>query len=170
MSDQHQISIELAKSEIAGYNFYHIRWLVFVDAIGFVILLFAAYQSVYNPNPEFRNNIVIFLFWGTLFLAVGLSQPFILFLQIFVLKSPAVEDQMQPKSYTFNDSGIHIESGLRTATTSWSKVVAIKDIGKLLLIYTSPKLAYVIPKRYFSSLEEKQRFIGYLINKIKESS
>ncbi len=170
MADDYRVSVELTKREIASYNFHHIRWLLYLDGIGLVILLTAVYFSIYAPNPETRSNLGILVFWGTIFLAVGLSQPFILFLQVYLLKSSAVEEQMRPKSYTFDDDGIHIEAGARRATTPWSKVLAIKEVGRLFLIYTSPRLAYVIPKRYFPSSEDRRRFIGNIIGRVKRVS
>jgi hypothetical protein len=109
----------------------------------------------------------ILVMWGALFLAVGLSQPFILLLQIFVLKSPAVESQMASRVYLFDNAGVHIHSGEKMALTPWSKVTALKDIGRVFLIYTSPKLAYVIPKRLFASRDQGKEFIGYLWDRVK---
>ena len=161
------LSVTLTRGEIARYNFHHIRWLLFIDAIGLGVLLAGVFFSLVYSEPGSRGTLEIFIFWGVLLLAVGLSQPFILFLQIFVFKSPAVLTQMQPRTYSFDDDGIHIDVGPRTATTFWPKVTAVKDIGELLLIYTSPKLAYVIPKRYFFSSDDRQQFVRLLLGRIK---
>jgi hypothetical protein len=169
MAEEYQISVELTKGEIASYNFHHIRWLVRLDALGFCLLIACAYFSFASPDSDIRNTLGVLVFWGVLFLAVGLSQPFILFLQIYIFKSPAVVDQMQPKIYLFDDFGIHIETAGRHATMPWSKVTGIKDIDRLFLIYTSPKLAYVIPKRYFDSREEQARFISQLLGRIRST-
>jgi hypothetical protein len=165
--NEYKIDVELTKAEIAGYNYHHIRWLLFLDLFGLIVLMAAVYMSVISPNPEARQTLSVLVVWGALFLAVGLSQPFILFLQIYILKSPAVAEQMLPKSYLFDDYGIHIHTKTRTATRQWSEVFAIKDIGKLLLVYTTPKLAYVIPKRYFRSKEEMNLFVGEIIENLK---
>jgi hypothetical protein len=167
---EYKIEVRLTKWEIARYNFYHIRWLVLLDAIGFAVLLGFVFVSLVNPDPGFRNMLKIAIMWGVLILAVGLSQPLILFLQVFVLKSPAVESQMEPRVYTFDDSGIHIKAGPRHATTLWLRIVEIKDIPKLLLIYTNPKLAYIIPKRYFESRREMLRFIRTLLERVQRNS
>jgi hypothetical protein len=167
MTDDYQISVELTKGEIATYNFHHIRWLLWLDGMGLCILMTAAYFSFISPNPGVRSTLSVLVFWGVLILAFGLSQPFILFLQIYIFKSPAVVTQMEPKQYLFDDIGIHIDSGNRHVTTPWEKITAVEDIDRLLLIYTSPKLAYVIPKRYFISHEEQARFIAQLIGHIK---
>jgi hypothetical protein len=167
MAEEYQISVELTKGEIASYNFHHIRWLVWLDALGFCLLVAGAYFSFASPDSGVRSTLGVLVFWGVLFLAVGLSQPFILFLQIYVFKSPAVADQMLPKIYLFDDLGIHIQTGGRHATMVWSKVTAIKDIDRLILIYTSPKLAYIIPKRYFDSREDQARFIAQLLGRFR---
>jgi hypothetical protein len=167
MSDEYKISVNLSKSEIARYNFHHIRWLLIIDVLGLAILLIGVYFSIYAGNSGTRNTLSALTFWGTLVLATGLSQPLILVLQIYLLKSPAVEEQMRPKQYLFDDQGIHIVSSGRSASTSWSNVIAIKDIGQMLLIYTNPKLAYIIPTRYFASREDRSRFIGQLLHRVK---
>jgi hypothetical protein len=170
MTDEYQISVKLTKGEIATYNFHHIRWLLRLDGLGLCLLLIAAYFSFTSPDAGIRNALNILVFWGVLLLAIGLSQPFILFLQIYIFQSPAVASQMLPKIYMFNDSGIHIDTGERRVTTPWSRVTEIKDIDRLLLIYTSPKLAYIIPKRYFSSPEEQALFIALLLGRIKSEA
>ena len=165
----YRLCVSLTRGEIARYNFHHIRWLLFIDAIGLGVLLAGVCFSLVYSEPGSRGTLEIFIFWGVLLLAVGLSQPFILFLQIFVFKTPAVLTQMELRTYTFDDDGIHIDVGARTATTFWPKVTAVKDIGRLLLIYTSPKLAYVIPKRYFSSSDDRQQFVRQLLGLIKRA-
>jgi hypothetical protein len=167
MIEEFQISVKLTKWEIATYNFHHIRWLLWLDGFGLCLLLVAAYFSFTSPDPAARSNLSIFVFWGVLFLAAGLSQPFILFLQIYVFKSPAVIDQMQSKIYRFDDFGIHIKVSGRHAMTPWSKVTDVKEIDQLLLIYTSPKLAYIIPQRYFFSREEQKRFVKEILSHLK---
>ncbi len=162
----YKIEVALTKSEIARYNFHHIRWLVLLDMIGLAVLMGIVFVSLFYPDPALRNVFKIAIMWGVLILAVGFSQPLILFLQIFILKSPAVESQMKSRVYTFDEAGIHVDTGARKATTLWSRVVAIKDIPKLLLIYTSPKLAYVIPKRYFASRRERLRFVRNLLGQV----
>lgn len=164
---EYRIDVSLTRGEIARYNFHHIRWLLLLDAVGFAVLMGAVFVSLVSPEPGFRNMLKIIIMWGVLFLAVGFSQPIILFLQIFVLKSPAVETQMRRRTYMFDDSGIHVKDGIRKATTVWSRVFAIKDIPQLLLIYTSPKLAYIIPKRYFTSRRERLRFVRALLGRVR---
>jgi hypothetical protein len=166
MSDDIEIDVVLTRSEIARYNYYHIRWLLILDILGLIGLLIITYASMFHPEPETRDFFGSIIIWAILILAVGLSQPFILFMQIFVLKNPAMAVQTARRIYMFSDDGIHISSGGRLATTPWSRVTALKDIGRLILIFTSVKLAYVIPKRCFSSDEQRKEFIGLLAEKI----
>jgi hypothetical protein len=167
MADEYKISVSLTRGELASYNFHHIRWLLWVDVIGVCLLLVGAYFSFTSPKPGVRSTLSVLVFWGVIFLAVGLSQPFILFLQIFIFKTPAVIEQMQPKLYAFDETGIHIEVGNRMAMTPWSRVFAIKAIDRLFLIYTSPKLAYIIPQRCFASREEFHRFAGLMLGRVR---
>ncbi len=168
MSDDIEIDVVLTRSEIARYNFYDMRWLLILDILGLIGLLIMTYASMFHPEPQTRDLLGSLIIWAILILAIGLSQPFILFLQIFVLKNPAMASQTASRVYTFSDDGIHISSGGRLATTPWSKITALKDIGRLILIFTSAKLAYVIPRRCFSSDEQRKAFIGLLVQKVKE--
>ncbi len=168
MSDDIEIDVVLTRAEIARYNYYHIRWLIKLDILGLIGLLIITYASMFHPEPQTRDLFGSLIIWAILILAIGLSQPFILFLQIFVLKNPAMAVQTARRIYTFSDDFIHISSGGRLATTPWSKITALKDIGRLILIFTSAKLAYVIPGRCFSSNEQRKAFMGLLVRKIKE--
>jgi hypothetical protein len=169
MPEKIEIDVTLTRSEIARYNFYHIRWLLTLDILGLIGLLVITYASMFHPEPHIRDLLGSLVIWAVLILAIGLSQPFILFLQIFVLKNPAMISQTAKRVYMFSDDGIRISSGGRLATTPWSKITALKDIGRLILIFTGAKLAYVIPKRCFSSDDQRKTFIGFLLQKIKET-
>ncbi len=169
MPEKIKIEVTLTRSEIARYNFYHIRWLLILDLLGLIGLLIITYASMFHPEPQTRDLFGSLVVWAVLILAVGLSQPFILLLQIFVLKNPAMMSQTARRVYTFSDDGIRISSGDRLATTPWPKVTALKDIGRLILIFTGAKLAYVIPKRCFSSDDQRKTFIGFLLEKIKKT-
>jgi hypothetical protein len=137
-----------------------------LDALGLVMLLIMTYISLFHPEPETRSLFSTLLFWAVLVVAVGLSQPLVLFVQIYVTGNPAVENQRAGRVYTFNGGGITIESQGRVVTTSWSKITAMKDIGRLILIYTSSRLAYVIPRRCFESDESKRSFVKYLLERM----
>ena len=167
MSEKIEIEVALTRSEIARYNFYHIRWLLILDFLGLIGLLVLTYASMFHPEPQTRDLFGSLIVWAVLILAIGLSQPFILFLQIYVLKNPAMVSQTARRVYTFSDDGIRISSGDRLATTPWSRVTALKDIGRLILIFTGAKLAYVIPRRCFSSDDQRKKFMGFLLRKIK---
>ncbi len=167
MPEKIEIDVTLTRSEIARYNFYHIRWILILDILGLIGLLIITYASMFHPEPQTRDLLGSLILWAVLILAIGLSQPFILFLQIFVLKNPAMISQTASRVYTFSDDGIHIDSGGRLATTPWSRVTALKDIGRLILIFTGAKLAYVVPSRCFSSDEQRKEFIGFILRKIK---
>ena len=166
-SEEIEIEVALTRAEIARYNFYHIRWLLILDIVGLIGLLILTYASMFHPEPQTRDLFSSLVIWAVLIVAIGLSQPFILFLQIFILKNPAMVSQTASRVYTLSDDGIHINSGGRLATTPWSRVTELKDIGRLILIFTGAKLAYVIPRRCFSSDEQRKKFMGFLLRKIK---
>jgi hypothetical protein len=168
MNEEVEIDVALAGSEIARYNFYHIRWLLAADTAGLLALIIMTYLSIFHRSPAARDLFGSLLIWAVLLLAAGLSQPLILFLQIFVLRNPTMASQTALRIYRFAANGIHVRSGGRTAITSWNKIVKVKDIGRLVLIFTGPRLAYVIPKRCFATLDEAGAWTRFFLEKMDE--
>lgn len=169
MAGEFEIEVSLTRADIARYNFYHIRWLLVLDVLGLSGLLIMTYISLFHPEPETRELFGSLLFWAILIVAIGLSQPLVLFLQIYVTRNPAVDNQRAGRLYTFSDDGIDIESEGRTVKTPWSKITALRDIGRLILIFTGSKLAYVIPRRCFPTDEARRSFVLYLLERIRKA-
>lgn len=165
-----EMDVVLTKAEIARYNFYHIRWLLLIDLLGLIGLVVLTYLSVFNPSPQTRDMLSSLLIWAVLLLAAGLSQPFILLLQIYILKNPAMQVQTARRNYRFDNDGIHIESNGKRVLTPWGRIVKVKDIGRLILIFTGPKMAYVIPKRCFSSGGQVNSFEGFVIEMVRSAN
>jgi hypothetical protein len=164
-----EIDVTLTRAEIARYNFHHIRWLLLLDTAGFLGLLAMTYLSIFHPSPDTRELIGSLIIWAILLLALGLSQPFILFMQIYILKGPGMSIQKARRIYSFDDMGIRVSSGSRKASTPWSGIEAIKDLGRIILIFTGPRLAYVIPKRCVGTADEIRSFTRFLLSKIKKA-
>ncbi len=169
MTEYFEIDVSLTRGEIARYNFHHIRWILVIDILGFLGVVAMTYLSIFHPSPGTRELLGSLLIWAVVLLAAGLSQPFILFMQIYILKSLAMLTQIARRIYRFDDDGIHIESDGKSARKSWGDIRAIKDIGRLIVIITGPKLAFVIPKRCLGDAERARSFVGYLLDRIEKS-
>jgi len=161
-----ELEVSLSKSEIARYNFYHIRWLLLIDSLGFIGLIAMALASVFNHSQEVRDILSSLLIWAILLLAAGLSQPAILIAQIYVFKNPAMKIQTARRNYFFAMDGIHIRLEGKSALTPWERILKVRDIGQMILIYTGRKLAYPIPKRCFGSMAEISRFSEFIYARI----
>ena len=169
MFEDIKIDVNLTRWEIARYNLYHIRWLLFLNLVGVIVFICIVYLSFTHPQASTREMLGTISIWAAVILALGLSQPFILIMQIYILKTPAIEDQMAPRSYSFTIEGIHVESCGRMAKAPWTKVRMLRDTGRMLLIFTSPKLAYVIPKRCFISASQVESFARFLSERLKKA-
>jgi hypothetical protein len=167
MAEDYSIEVVLTRAEVARYNLFHIRWLIILDIIGLGVFLFITYASFSHPDVETRDILSTISIWAAIALAVGLSQPLIIFLQIYVFKSAAINNLMAKRSYSFSDFGIHIDSMGRKAQKRWADIKEIKNAGSILLIFTSPKLAYVIPRRCFDSRYEWGKFMRFVFSRIK---
>lgn len=167
MAEDYSIDVALTKSEVARYNLYHIRWLIILDIIGLGVFLYITYASFSYPDIETRNLLGTISIWAAIALAVGFSQPLMIILQIYVFKSAATKNFMAKRSYSFSDSGIHIDSMGKKAQKRWIDIKEIRNTGNILLIFTSPKLAYVIPRRCFESRYEWGKFIKFIFTRIR---
>jgi hypothetical protein len=169
MSEDYQVEVALTKSEVARYNLYHIRWLIILDIIGLGLFLYIVYASFFHPDPGTRDLLRTISIWAAIALAIGLSQPFIIVLQIFVFKAAGRENLMAKRTYSFSDFGIHISSMGKRARKKWADIRRIRNIGNILLIFTAPKLAYVIPRRCLGSDIEWGEFIKFIAGRIESN-
>ncbi len=167
MSEDYEVEVALTRSEVARYNFYHIRWLIILDIIGLGVFLYIVYTSFFHPDPENRELFRTISIWAAIALAIGLSQPFIIILQIYLSGAGKSGSLMAKRTYRFSDFGIDIGSMGKRAQKKWADVRGIKNIGNILLIFTSPKLAYVIPRRCLGSKREWSRFIRFIFERAK---
>jgi hypothetical protein len=167
MAGDFEIEVSLKKSEVVRYNFFHIRWIIAADIIGMGIFLYLVYGSFYHPESGARELLGTLSVWAAVVLAFGLSQPLIIILQIYIFKSRAFADFMARRIYDFSDSGIRVNSRGKNAEKKWVAIKGIKNTDGLLLIYTAPRLAYVIPRRCFESRKRWFEFIRFLRSRFK---
>ena len=167
MAEDYSVEVALTRSEVARYNLFHIRWLIILDIIGLGAFLYITYVSFSHPDIETRDILSTISIWAAIALAVGLSQPLIIFMQIYVFKSAGINNLMAKRSYSFSDFGICIDSMGRKAQKRWADIEGIKNAGSILLIFTGPKLAYVIPRRCFDSGREWGKFMRFIFSRIK---
>lgn len=168
MPREYEIEVSLKKSEVVRYNFFHIRWIIAADIIGMGIFLYLVYASFFSPDPSTRNLLNTISIWAAVALAFGLSQPLIIILQIYIFKTGTSADFMAKRTYDFSDNGIRVSRGDKKAEKKWVAIRRIRNAGGLLLIYTAPKLAYIIPRRCFESSKEWTEFLGFLWSRFKK--
>ncbi len=168
MKDNFELDVSLKKSEVAKYNLYHIRWLIILDIIGFGIFFYIVYFSFSHPEPETRELLGTISIWGVIALSIGLSQPMIILVQIYIFKADPVKKLMALRSYKFSEIGIQISSAGKKAQKGWSEITDVIYIGSLLLLFTSSKLAYVIPRRCFESRKDWDEFRRFLLARAKK--
>ena len=166
MAEAYRVDVALTRLEVVRYNFFHIKWLLLIDIIGLGIFFYIVYASFSYPNSETREILRTISIWAAIALAVGFSQPLIIILQVFLSKTGKSEDLYGKRVYSFSDSGILIDSEDRTAEKDWSEILKVKRAAGILLIFTAPKLAYVIPRRCFETPAEWRGFIEYVYSHI----
>jgi YcxB-like protein len=65
-------------------------------------------------------------------------------------------------SYAFNDLGYVVEGVHARGEIKWSCLVKWKEGKHCFAIYTSPKIAHIIPKRFFQSPADVEAVRGFL--------
>ena len=67
-----------------------------------------------------------------------------------VLKDERVK---QGVSYQFSDSGIHVETSVSKADLSWAAIRRVSELRSAFLVFTSPNIASMLPKRCLHSAQ-----------------
>jgi len=166
MNETFKIDVELKKNEVIRYNLSHILRLIIADVIGFLFFIYITYLSFAHPESSTRDLLETVSIWLAVALAIGLSQPLVIILQVLLAKTEIMRKMVAERSYLFSDNGIEIRSQGQNAVKIWDDIIRVRKLTGLLLIYTGKKAAYVIPKRCFNNTEKWRSFIKYVKVKI----
>ncbi len=109
--------------------------------------------AVYLFVTSFENGSPIKLF-ALAFLALlfPVIQPLMLYNRARkqVAKNPAFA---KPIDYALSDEGITMSQGEESQSFAWGDVFQIKELGKVMFVYTGRVYACIWPKREFASCE-----------------
>jgi len=121
------------------------RMLVSTTLIGLLLLAALLFLGIFSPKflREQWLLIVLSVFWAS-------------YLWIFLLyssyrtlkKSPNLQGTVR---YQFDDSGYRLEALHTQAEVKWGAMVKWREGKYTFLFYSNPRIASVIPKRFFQS-------------------
>jgi hypothetical protein len=132
------------------------RGILFVASrvwITLIVVLFLAIGANFVLNPhrgqDWTDQLPVLL--APILLAAFMS--FILFSRSRQMKrkSPALQGLIK---YEFDDVGMRIAGPHTTAELRWPSFVKWRENKTTFLLYQNPRLAQIIPKRFFSSAED----------------
>lgn len=135
---------------------------------GFAVLLWLALSAllVFGKLSQHDSALitqdVIPLQW---FLAL----PFLVVLGIPLLGAQRAlrsESGKRVVSYQFSHAGISIETTVSKSQFAWAAIQRINESRSSFLLFTSPNIAFVVPKRCFESLQDVADLRGLVRSRI----
>jgi hypothetical protein len=159
MPDQSPISlfVKLAYWDVYRLNVVLmailLRKLLYI--LGFVALLWLALSALllFRPSTESDWAMIIrngFPLKWTLVLAL---------LFVFIVPLLAAGRVMRNErvqrgvGYQFSDTGIHLETSVSKTDLSWAAIRRVIELRSAFLVFTSPNIAFMLPRRCFDSAQ-----------------
>jgi hypothetical protein len=139
-------TVQLTKNDLLG-PLTQLSWL-FRARVGISFILFfsvavlwfaAAGRSAAQFLPQ--------LLFGGLFTAYLFIAPRITAHRVFAAIARAGDTNA---SYRFDQDGVTIRSAGSTTSFAYRKLVQVREVKTALLLYTTPQIANIVPKRAFS--------------------
>lgn len=152
------ISVGMKVRYMYAFMFQHIHRSIqgiFGVALS-VVSLVLFFLSLREPRNE--THLVIFLICGLLFTVVN---PIIILIraQQQVLLAPVYK---QPLQYTFNEDGMTVAQGEQSQFLEWNKVVSVRAMSSILVIYTSRNAGSILA---YKELGDKREQVEKMIAK-----
>jgi hypothetical protein len=157
-SDDINLSFALTRTDLFWYNMHFIRLLI-VGAIAFFILAIAVFVYSLNAPPgDYKTTLV----WMVMGFGAGFSicagSIAVVVLQIYFVKSEAVDQAMTIRNYIVNSSGIAVYNDKRRITRTWHDIKKVVKTRHGFYIKTGDKIAIVLPRHVFAGPEQIQLF------------
>lgn len=124
--------------------------LIVFGAVGTLIIALYAFAALY-PNPNVEWQQILFDSEGRLWV-FGLPILVVFVGPLFSARRILREDRVRKgMSYSFSDSGIHIESSVAKADLQWAAIRHVIETRTAFLLLPYKNLAYTLPKECFGS-------------------
>jgi hypothetical protein len=152
----------LSLPEVTRFQYFHtLRRSWTVAAVFAVILIllmaFTALTLIVNPEPDWRAMLMD-------------ATPFTLFLLLWVLligvmpyrnarKQFATQSYLrEPITYVFTSATVSATGASASWTLAWSVLKRVRETKSLFLLYHGPNIAMIVPKRFFQSPAEMEKW------------
>ncbi|MER0469141.1 YcxB family protein [Bacillus cabrialesii subsp. cabrialesii] len=157
---------EMTFKDVREIFFYQIGKISFFYFLLFCAI-FAAVHSINGwPCLVFGSDALNLFVNGILIIVMSVLFTLLLLLLLYVKFSRAYKknERIQSKrTYTLNQEGIRICSKKYDLIFNWDEITAVFEYKKIFRINTSSGQYIAIPKRFFHSKEEMNRFRGIIL-------
>lgn len=153
-----ECSVRIHKKDMRNFLFHH-TYSRFSGWFGVLISLAALVMIIIGRNTYSGVEIIILAVLALLFTVV---RP----LQIVQQAGRQVTKQemfQKPMQYNICRDGIVIRQGEQFANVTWEQIRNVIDTKKAIYVYTSPIMAFIIPKDQVSNAKE-------ILDRIKENT
>jgi YcxB-like protein len=133
------------------------------------MLLFALLGIVAVLLPGSRGTIV----------NPGLDYVFMLFWALLILSGPYLFARRQykrqtylrePMQYLFTNDQVRLKGPSFSCELSWSLVQRVRETQRMFLVYQSPQIAWLLPKRFFSDQASTEAWKSFVISRLSKQS
>jgi hypothetical protein len=135
-----------------------IRWIIGI-CLGIIGLVLGA--GFYFYTDHWLGLFLIFM--SILLLVMQLIIPSLAFGRVYRRNSA----MFGMRTVTISDTGIVSDHQLGRSESAWNMYQKFRETEKLFLLYQSPDLIGILPKRVFSKPEELQQFRTLITSKIR---
>jgi hypothetical protein len=148
----------IAVADLARYQYYHFHrrlWpavilLVFAAAVSVPATVYLVITSNSEELRPLLANAAPFFFLLALWVGLPIVVPYWAAKKQYAAQCCLRE----PTVYLFDQNRIKVESESTSSSLAWSTIREIRETKSLFLLYHAPKIAMVLPKRFFDGDDE----------------
>jgi len=164
-----EITIDLTREDYADFNKYWFLKKGLKKRI-YVVIIFA-FGLPFFANSEQPFEMMFYLlsvlFYGMMFGILYLGG---LYLMIYRTKKLPSDNGsiLGKKKYTITDEGLIEESENNVNIQKWNGIKSIEMNNTSIFIFVDNIAAYMIPKRFFNSVNDQENFVKLIKEKINK--
>jgi len=140
---------DYVRANWVSYRSARLMWVIWIFLGPFMLL-----AGIYRYFDEVGHPLTFPLFLGWIFMII---------FPLTLIISPRTAFKKQPslaapQTFTASSDGIIVKSPLFSGNDAWSMYVSFVESKDMFLLYLSPRMFRMIPKRAFQSDEQMQEF------------
>lgn len=127
----------------------------FLYILGFVTVVWLALSvlMLFRPSPE-QDWTVIMQNGSPLQWVLGLTALIVFVIPLLTARRVLKDERVKRGvTYQFSDSGIHVETSVSKSDLSWAAIRRVSELRSAFLVFTSPNIASMLPKRCLESAQ-----------------